>query len=240
MRDNARKGYAREHASFDPGYCSSIQSLPGQFHDDNGDALSLSDDAAPLLRGVGMEVIGKLGYTSGKACTKRRLGGFPKATGTGRAARTKQCVGDGVANVYSDTVISGDTSDDTGPAMKRRARKVAKKKYLQKLLRTDLPPLVDECNVDESSDDGSVSFDRIREDVSGHNSRDSDRFLGDRPLLHEFVYVSLEPSYKEVKATEVLLRLRKGLQDFSDSEGDDVKDGNYDIADERFTRLPKK
>jgi hypothetical protein len=94
--------------------------------------------------------------------------------------------------------------------------------------------------VDESSDDGSVNFDRIREDVSGHNSRGSDRFLGDRPLLHEFVYVSLEPSYKEVKATEVLLRLRKGLQDFSDSEGDDVKDGNYDIADERFTRLPKK
>ena len=55
MRDNARRGYAREHASFDPGYCS-IQSLPGQFHDDNGDALSLSDDAAPLLRGVGIEV----------------------------------------------------------------------------------------------------------------------------------------------------------------------------------------
>ena len=57
MRDNARKGYAREHASFDPGYCS-IQSLPGQFHDDNGDALSLSVKAAPLLRGVGIEVNG--------------------------------------------------------------------------------------------------------------------------------------------------------------------------------------
>ena len=53
MRDNARKGYARENASFDPGNYF-IQSLPGQFHNDKGDALSLiSDEAALLLRGVG-------------------------------------------------------------------------------------------------------------------------------------------------------------------------------------------
>ena len=37
MRDNARNGHAHENASFDPGNCF-IQSLPGQFHNDKGDA----------------------------------------------------------------------------------------------------------------------------------------------------------------------------------------------------------
>ena len=110
MRDNTRNGHARENASFDPGNCF-IQSLPGQFHDDkgdasslisdeaalllrgvgievNGDALSLSDEAAPLLRGVGIEVNGDaLSHRNEAAPLLRGVGMVVNGCDTSREAR---------------------------------------------------------------------------------------------------------------------------------------------------------
>lgn len=82
MRDNARKGHARENASFGLVNCST-QFLPDQFHDDNGDALPLSDEAAPVLSGVGFEANGSELLCSREAGPSRRFGGVTKATGTG-------------------------------------------------------------------------------------------------------------------------------------------------------------